>query len=126
MLADISIAPMLFNIIDRNAVKESRMTAKDVGLFDDFRILTEMLLKIPDFSAPFTKSIIPMMTIRISMSMKSRNSQGRTDPIINDAPAAKSAVYALSIPLQYLDILVPLVQKDLIYLYGQYIKIRLK
>ena len=73
------------------------MMAKDVGLFDAFRILTEILLKIPDFSAPFTKSIMPMMTPRISMSMKSRNSWGRTAPIRNVAPAAKSAVYALSI-----------------------------
>ena len=55
------------------------------------------MLKIPDFSAPFTNSIIPMMTPRISMSMKSRNLLGGTAPIINVAPAAKSAVYALSI-----------------------------
>ena len=95
MLAQMSMAPMLFRNIDRNAVNKSRIAANILWLLDTRRIRTASHLNIPDFSAPFTRSMMPKMTPRISMSMNPSISDGSTAPTSTIPRAAIRAAYIL-------------------------------
>ena len=89
MLAEMSMAPILFNIIERKVVKSNRYTVNIFGVLDALSILTAIQLKIPDFSAPYTSSIIPAITPSISMSIKLRTSSDGTAPIASIDAAAR-------------------------------------